>query len=92
MRCPNCKEGYIQAFSKIMPLRNCDICHGTGELPEGMEYNPARGSRMKADRRNVHKLTIRTYCLEYGIDAAERSAQERGFFKKEGAPCADPER
>ena len=78
--CPNCKEGFIPAFSKIMPLTNCDICGGTGELPEGMVYDPGRGHKMQADRLKIHKLTLRTYCLEYNLDAAERSKEERGYF------------
>ncbi len=79
MKCPNCKEGFIPAFSKIMPLINCDICGGTGELPEGMEYNPIEGALMRSERI-VTDMTLRQYCLKHGLDAAERSKQERGYF------------
>lgn len=83
MICNNCHgERQIKIFSKDNPLINCDICGGTGELPEGMEYDRAAGALLRAVRL-IESLTLRQYCLEYGIDAAERSKNERGYFKKD---------
>ncbi len=85
MRCPNCKEGFIPAFSKIMPLINCDICGGTGELPEGMEYDPERGKKLREERIESGEgyKSLLLFCQYTGCGVLERSRQERGFFKKD---------
>ena len=80
--CPNCKEGYIQAFSKISPVITCDICGGTGELPEGVEFDRDKGCKIFYMRFD-EALSLKNYCLKYDLDAVERSREERGFFKKD---------
>ncbi len=86
--CHNChREGQIKVFSKDNPLIECDICGGTGELPEGMIYDMNKGYAMRI--RRIEYFTLRQYCAEHNkkhpddpIDAAERSKQERGYFSK----------
>lgn len=85
MECPNCKGvGYSMGYGcpgfKLMKI-DCDICKGTGELPESVQYRPEHAANIKAIRKNERK-TLREAAAERGITAVELSRQERGFFNK----------
>jgi hypothetical protein len=84
MECPNCGGvGSIRPFITANPELTeiaCDICKGKKVLPKGMTYDPIWGADLKKARME-QGLTLRQYCLKNGIDAAERSRWERGFFK-----------
>lgn len=83
MNCPNCSgTGNLTIFNKKNPIIICDICQGTGELPENIIYDPIYGADLKKGRTD-EGLTLRQYCLAFGVNASERSKQERGFFRKE---------
>ena len=86
MQCPSCKgKGYSTGFGcpgfKPMFIP-CDICQGSGELPEGMVYDPNYGEDLKIIRRDADK-TLREQAQSMGISASELSRRERGFFKDE---------
>lgn len=80
MNCPNCHEGYIYGMRICIP---CPICVGTGEFPEGTEYDPERGAALKSLRREAG-LTLREWCKINHADAADRAHQERGYFNRKG--------
>jgi hypothetical protein len=80
-KCPACREGYHMVFSKKCPLLKCDICNGTGELPENIKYDEYAGKVLTTERLAQQK-TLREFCLENDIDVVERSRNERGYFNK----------
>lgn len=87
MQCPNCPDGYNPPLFSIMPGQTykdfpCQICGGSGELPEDIEYDLHRGRVLRA-RRLFTQMTLRNFCIAQGIDPVERSRNERGYFRKE---------
>lgn len=80
MICPNCANGNIYGMAVKV---SCPICKGTNVLPDGTEYLPETGKRLK-EARLSEGLTLRFFCEKYGIDVIERSQREKGFFRKEG--------
>ena len=81
MICPNCQGGKI--YHAVHPVSiACSICEGSGILPSGMRYDPAKGAKLKFNRIDEHHLTLREYCIRYHESAIIRSEKERGFFRK----------
>lgn len=86
MNCPNCKQGRL--FPAI-PHENfpetgleCDICNGTGILPESYDYLPNKGKALK-DERIKEQVHLREASLKQGISAWMLSRKERGYFEKD---------
>jgi len=78
MICHKCKGiGEIFGFCVSIP---CNICLGSGELPENIRYDPGRGQELK-QARMAGDLTLREYCKEFGLNAVEMAEQEGGFFR-----------
>lgn len=83
MQCPNCKGtgrrwGYGCPGFKIV-IWDCEICSGTGQLPENMQYDPDRGKQLKEDRISSGAVMTKR-AKELEITASELSKMERGFF------------
>lgn len=80
MICPNCQGGKIHHAVHPVSIP-CSICNGTGELPENIKYDLAKGAELKRNRIDDHRLTLREYCIRYHLSAVIRSEEERGFFR-----------
>jgi len=85
MKCPNCKLGRV--FPAV-PHENfpesglqCDVCHGSGILPEYFNYLPEQGKLLKESRLR-RDVRLRDEAHRLGIDARRLSVMERGYFKK----------
>ena len=85
MECPNCKgrgEMYGYGCPGFKPIAiKCDICKGSGQLPDTVEYDPERGNGQKR-RRIEENITLRELARRMGIPTSQLSQQERGFFPK----------
>lgn len=82
MKCPNCKHGKIYGFGcpDFKPIKIvCDICKGTGKLPEDIIYDPERGEEQK-NCRVKQKITLRDAAKKLKMSALELSKRERGYF------------
>lgn len=83
-KCPNCCDGRIfAAFPhnvKSAAGIECDVCKGTGVLPDDIVYDPVRGGQIKKMRFDK-QMTLRMWCIHQHIDACEQSRMERGFFR-----------
>ena len=78
MQCPDCKGlGMFQTFHPR--AIGCPFCEGTGEIT-GYTHDPERGRKLR-DRRIRLQLGLRAYCVANGLDAHERSLNERGYFR-----------
>lgn len=79
-KCPECVEGYILGLPYPTGVSvTCDICRGSGVLPDGIVYDPAAGRRLRDERKATGK-TLREWAIENNVNAAERSRLERGYF------------
>ena len=81
MKCPNCEKGWMRAFFAPVMIP-CDICGGTGELPENLTYQPEIGQEMKRNRI-ARRITLKEGAMVIGIEVSELSRRERGYFEKE---------
>jgi hypothetical protein len=83
MKCPNCIDGgcYPAIPHPWFPLV-CNICNGSGNLPENIVYDPVRGGQIKKLRHNL-ELTLKAYCFAMCVDVTQQSMWERGYFQKE---------
>ena len=55
----------------------CDICDGTGEVPDGQKERLERGAAHKRKRFDLD-MNLRVFCKEYGLDPVLVSQYERG--------------
>lgn len=85
MKCPNCKLGRMYP---AIPHENfpesglqCDVCHGSGILPEYFNYLPKLGKIIKDDRIR-RNMTLRDEAHRLHVDARRLSCMERGYFKR----------
>jgi hypothetical protein len=87
MRCPNCKSGrlYPAIPHKGFPESGlqCDVCKGSGILPEYYNYLPEEGEILKQDRLR-RNMTLRDEAFRLRKDVRWVSKRERGYFKKGG--------
>jgi hypothetical protein len=80
MQCQECK-GWKFITCVIPPKAvTCQICAGTGNLPDDITYDPDRGHKMYYERLN-RCVTLRDEAKRLGIDAGDLARMERGFFK-----------
>lgn len=86
MKCQNCKLGRLYP---AIPHENfpesglqCDVCHGSGILPEYLDYLPEQGKLLKENRikNNVH---LKDEAHRLKIDMRKLSLMERGYFRKD---------
>lgn len=87
MICPNCESGKLfpAVPHKNLPADGliCEICNGTGELPDYYNYLPDVGRIMKEDRLR-RDVRLRDEAIATGKDVGILSREERGYFKKGG--------
>lgn len=84
MKCPNCQGGKIRGYGcpGFRPVEiDCDICGGTGELPDHIEYDRERGRQLKEDRKK-HRLTLQEEAIRCEINITDLSRMERGYFTR----------
>ncbi len=86
MKCPNCKKGRL--FSaiphKTFPTNGllCDICSGSGKLPDYISYDPILGDIWKGSRISKG-ITLREQSKLLKMSPSKLSKMERGYFYNE---------
>jgi hypothetical protein len=85
MKCPECDgKGYSEGIGcpgfKYIRM-NCSICKGSGEFPEDMIFDKARGAALKETRREPY-VHMGRRAEKMGISVIDLSRMERGYFKK----------
>jgi hypothetical protein len=85
MKCPNCNHGRLFPLipHKGFPAKGilCDICNGTGTLPDNIDYRQDDGKLLKGERFRSGR-TLREEATRLNIDVSELSKMERGYFLK----------
>lgn len=87
MKCPNCLKGRLFPF---IPHKNfpkdgliCDICDGSGNLPNNISYNPILGDIWKGSRISKG-IKLKEQAKQLKINVIKLSKMERGYFYDEG--------
>jgi len=89
MTCPVCRgtgddpAGWPDTVQRPTPeaVWRCWCCAGSGELPEGAQWDPDCG-KLSRLRRIAARITLRAQARNLGITMARLSEQERGLWRR----------
>lgn len=77
--CPQCRGFTVILTFRGQSLGPCEMCKGTGRIPEHVKKWAPYGERLKAERI-ARRLTLRKAAAQLGVDPSNLSKMERGII------------